>query len=64
MSTEKKQHKFTVVRPGTSVHEFDDGKAAVEHLVEHKGHARLYAPDGSLLMTKGVLYEENAETLS
>jgi hypothetical protein len=46
--------KYLVVRPGRTPAEFDDSKQAIEHLVAHPGYAKVYAPDGSLLFTKGT----------
>lgn len=46
--------KYTVIQPGKAIREFEKGEDAVKHLVEHQGYARLYAPDGNLLMTKGI----------
>ncbi len=46
--------KYTVIQPGKTVREFEKGEDAVKHLVEHHGWAKLYAPDGNLLMTKGT----------
>ena len=54
-SHQPKHGKFTVVRPGKTVYEFDDSKSACQHLVDMPGYAKLYAPDGRLLMTKGAL---------
>jgi prophage tail gpP-like protein len=46
--------KYMVVQPGKGVREFDRAEDAVKHLVEHVGFAKLYAPDGNLIMTKGT----------
>lgn len=45
--------KYMVVQPGKAPREFDKGEDAIRHLVEHKGFAKLFAPDGNLIMTKG-----------
>jgi hypothetical protein len=45
--------KFTVVQIGKPKVEFDRGEDAIRHMVKNHGFARLYGPDGSLLMTKG-----------
>ncbi len=47
------EKKFLVVQQDRATREFEKGQDAVKHLVEHPGHARLYAPDGNLIMTKG-----------
>ena len=53
MQTQELQ-RYTVVQPGKAVRQFDTGEAAIRWLVNHPGHAKLYAPDGNLLMTKGI----------
>jgi hypothetical protein len=54
MQTQIDLHRYTVVQPGKAVRQFDTGEAAIKYLVDHPGHAKLYAPDGNLLMTKGM----------
>ena len=45
--------KYMVMQPGKAMREFERSEEAVRHLIEHHGFAKLYAPDGNLLMTKG-----------
>lgn len=53
MSQEYAKKKYLVVQDGKATREFDTGKDAVEHMVDNPGYAKLYSPDGNLLMTKG-----------
>ena len=46
---------YTVVYPGKAPREFAQGSDAIKYLTEHPGYAKLFGPDGSLLMTKGLL---------
>jgi hypothetical protein len=46
--------KYMVVYPGQAIREFERGEDAVEYLRDHPGYAKLYAPNGYLLMTKGA----------
>ncbi len=53
MIHEEPKKKYTVIQNGKAAREFETGKDAVEHMVENPGYAKLFAPDGNLLMTKG-----------
>lgn len=46
--------KFIVMQPGRAAHECDNSKEAVEQLVKATGYAKVYAPNGRLLLTKGT----------
>jgi hypothetical protein len=48
------QGKFLVMQPGRAVHECNDSKEAIEQLVKATGYAKIYAPNGRLLFTKGT----------
>lgn len=47
------QGKYIVMQPGMAVHECANSKEAVEQLVKATGYAKVYAPNGRLLLTKG-----------
>ncbi len=51
---QKYMQKYMVVYPGQAIREFERGEDAVEYLRDHPGYAKLYAPNGYLLMTKGA----------
>ncbi len=46
--------KYVVEASGKALREFPTGAEAVAYLVSNPGHAKLYGPDGKLLMTKGT----------
>ena len=52
--------RYQITRPGKAARAFDASSDAVEFLVDNPGPAKLYGPDGSLLMTKGTLERDLA----
>jgi len=51
-STQVVLEGFVVTRPGFADILFRDGKAAVKFFVKTVGAARLFGPDGAILMTR------------
>ncbi len=48
------EEKYVVEQQGRALRKFHTGAEAIAYMVANAGYAKLYAPDGMLLMTKGT----------